>query len=198
MSVAANVARKVKRLPRGKALSFRSFLDGGSESAVRTALSRLVKNGELVNLARGIYARPKPNRYFGTSLPGPEEVARAIARASGEQLAPHGAEIARRLGVSTQAPTHAAFYTSGRTRHLKVGSTSVALEHAPAPLVAQAGSPAGRALLALHYLGRQRVTTELLRDLTRRVPAEELLRASDAPVWLRERIKELDAGTRTA
>ena len=193
MSAAANVARKVKRLPKGQALSLASFLDCGSESAVRTALSRLVKEGDLVNLARGVYARPKPNRFFGTSLPGPEEVAKAIARSSGEHLAPHGAEIARRLGLSTQAPTQAVFYTSGRTRRLKVGGTHVHFEHAPEQLVRNADSPAGRALLALHYLGRQRATTELLRDLTKRVPAQDLLREKDSPIWLRERIKELDA-----
>ncbi len=198
MSVAANVARKMKRLPKGRAFALASFLDCGSESAVRTALSRLVKNGELVNVARGVYARPKPNRFFGTSLPGPEEVALTIARSTGEHLAPHGAEIARRLGISTQAPTQAVFYTSGRTRRLEVVGTHVRFEHAPESLVRRADSPAGRALLALHYLGRQRATTALLRDLTKRVPAEDLLREKAAPTWLRDRIKALGADPRAA
>ena len=198
MSVAANVARKVKHLPKGRAIALATFLDCGSENAVRTALSRLVKNGELVNVARGVYARPKPNRFFGTSLPAPEDVAAAIARSTGEHLAPHGAEIARRLGISTQAPTQAVFYTSGRTRRLKVGGTHVRFEHAPEPLVRHADSPAGRALLALHYLGRQGATPELLRDLTKRVPAEELLRERAAPTWLRKRIRGLNADVRAA
>ncbi len=192
MSVAAKVYRRVKRLPKGRALPLASFLDCGSDNAVRTALSRLVKKGELANLARGIYARPKPNRFFGTSLPGPEEVALTIARASGEHLAPHGAEVARRLGLSSQAPIQAAFYTSGRSRHLKVGANHVHLEHAPELLVRHADSPAGRALLALHYLGRRRATTDTLRDLTRRVPAEDLLAAPGAQTWLRERLYELN------
>lgn len=196
MSVAANVGRKVKRLPKGRALALASFLGCGSESAVRTALSRLVKKGELFNLARGVYARPKPNRCFGTSLPGPEDVAHAIARSTGEHLAPHGAEIARRLGISTQAPTQAVFYTSGRTRRLKVGGTHVHFEHVPVKLTRHADSPAGRALLALYYLGRQRATTALPRDLTKRVPAEDLLREKGAPIWLRDRIKEIDADAR--
>jgi len=147
MSVAANVARKVKRLPKGRSFPLASFLDCGSESAVRTALSRLVKKGNLANLARGVYARPKPNRFFGTSLPGPEEAALTIARATGEHLAPHGAEIA---------------------------------------------------LLALHYLGRQRTTTDLLRDLTKLVPAADLLSEKGAPIWLRDRINELDVDPRAA
>ena len=198
MSAATNVAQKVKRLPKGRAFPLATFLDCGSENAVRTALSRLVKKGDLVNLARGVYARPKPNRFFGTSLPGPEEVALTIARASGEHLVPHGAEIARRLGISTQAPTQAAFYTSGRTRRLKVGGIHVHFEHAPEPLVRHADSPAGRALLALNYLGRKRATTQVIRDLTKRVPAADLLNAKGAPIWLRDRIEELDADPRAA
>lgn len=198
MSVAANVARKVKRLPMGRAFPLATFLDGGSENAVRTALSRLVKKGDLVNLARGVYARPKPNRFFGTSLPGPEDVAKAIARSTGEHLAPHGAEIARRLGLSAQAPTQAVFYTSGRTRRLKVGGTHVHFEHVPEHLVRNADSPAGLALLALHYLGRQHATADLLRDLTARVPVDGLLREKGAPIWLRERIRNLDADARAA
>ena len=198
MSVATNIETRIKRLPKGRAFPLRSFLDCGSENAVRTALSRQVKSGHLVNLAHGVYARPKPNRYFGTSLPGPEEVARVIAKASGERLAPHGAEIARRLGISTQAPTQAAFYTTGRTRRLKVGNGSVSFEHAPARLIMHADSPAGRALLALHHLGRERATPEVLRDLTRRVPVQDLLDAKHAPTWLRERLVALDADPRAA
>ena len=191
MSVAAKVARKVKRLPKGRAFSIAVFLECGSENAVRTALSRQVKRGHLVNVARGIYARPKPTRYLGSSLPGPEEVARAIARASGERLAPHGAEVARRLGLSTQVPMKAVFYTTGRTRSLKVGNTHVHFEHASEALVRNASSAAGLALLALRYLGRQYVTTDVLRALTRRVPAEDLLREQHAPAWLRERLEAL-------
>ena len=198
MSAATNVAQKVKRLPKGRAFPLATFLDCGSESAVRTALSRLVKNGELANLARGVYARPKPNHFFGTSLPGPEEVAHTIARATGEHLAPHGAEIARRLGISTQAPIQAVFYTSGRTRRLKVGGTHVHFEHAPETLVRHADSPVGRVLLALHYLGHTRATTELIRDLNKRVPVEDLLHETGTPMWLRDRIEELDADPRAA
>lgn len=191
MSVAAKVARKVKRLPKGRAFSIVVFLECGSVSAVRSAVSRQVKSGQLVNMARGIYARPKPNRFFGSSLPGPEEVARVIARVSGERLAPHGAEVARRLGLSTQMPVRTVFYTTGRTRSLKVGSTQVRFVHAPEALVRNADSAAGLALLALHYLGRRHATSDVLRALTKRIPAENLLRERHAPAWLRERLEAL-------
>ncbi len=196
MSVASKVETKLKRLPKGKPLPLQLFSDCGPEGAVRTALSRLVKRGELANVARGIYARPKPNEFFGTSLPAPEEVAEAIASVTGERLAPHGAEMARRLGLSTQMPVRAAFYTTGRTRRLQVGNSYVQFQHAPERLVAEASTRAGSALLALHHLGSEHVTAEVLQELNERVPVRELLRSKATPAWLRVRVTNLEPSLR--
>lgn len=192
MSVANRVEAKIKRLPKGKPLPLHLFSDCGPEGAVRTALSRLVKRGELANVARRIYARPKPNEFFGTSLPAPKEVAEAIASVTGERLAPHGAEIARRLGLSTQMQVKTAFYTTGRTRRLQVGNSYVQFQHAPERLVAEASTLLGSVLLALHYLGREHVTTEVLQELNERVPVRELLRSKATPAWLRALVISLD------
>lgn len=196
MSVASKVETKLKRLPKGKPLPLQLFSDCGPEGAVRTALSRLVKRGELANVARGIYARPKPNEFFGTSLPAPEEIAEAIASVTGERLAPHGAEMARRLGLSTQMPVKTAFYTTGRTRRLQVGNSYVQFQHAPERLVSEASTRAGSALLALHHLGREHVTTEMLQELNERVPVRELLRSKATPAWLRDRVTNLEPSLR--
>ena len=196
MSVASKVETKLKRLPKGKPLPLQLFSDCGPEGAVRPALSRLVKRGELANVARGIYARPKPNEFFGTSLPAPEEIAEAIASVTGERLAPHGAEMARRLGLSTQMPVRAAFYTTGRTRRLQVGNSDVQFQHAPERLVAEASTRAGSALLALQHLGREHVTTEVLQELNERVPVRELMRSKATPAWLRARVTNLEHSLR--
>lgn len=192
MSVASRVEARLKRLPKGKPLPLQLFSDCGPKGAVRTALSRLVKRGDLANVARGIYARPKPNEFFGTSLPASEEVAVAIASVTGERLAPHGAEMARRLGLSTQMPVKTAFYTTGRTRRVQVGNSYVQFQHAPERLVAEASTLVGSVLLALHFLVREHVTAELLQDLNKRFPVHELLRSKATPAWLRARVTSLE------
>lgn len=196
MSVAMQVEAKIKRLPKGKPLPLRMFLGLGPEGAVRAALSRLVKSGELVNMARGVYVRPKPNEFFGSGLPGQEEVAEVIARTTGERLAPHGAEVARRLGLSTQMPVRTAFYTTGRTRRVRVGNSFIQFEHAPERLVKEADSRTGRALLALHHLGPKHVTAEVLKELNKRVPVRELMESKATPAWLRERVRRLEPALR--
>lgn len=194
MSTAARVREKTKRLERGKPFSKQVFSDCGPDTAVRQALSRLAEEGELIRLARGVYARPKPNRFFGTSVPAPEAVAEVLAERRGERIAPHGAELARRLGLSTQVPMQPSFYTSGRTRQVPVANARVFFEHAPEGLVEQANTPAGRALLAMHYLGENRVSPEVLRIIREHVPAEEFgkIEGRRIPPWLRARLEDLE------
>jgi hypothetical protein len=140
-----------------------------------------------VRIAQGVYARPKPNRYSGTSLPATEEVAYAIAKRTGEQLAPHGAELARRFGMSTQMPVQASFYTTGRTRRIEAIHGCIYFEHAPEALMKHADSPAGQAALVLHYLGRTHATKEMAAQLLERIPAGErqrLKQSQELPVWM--------------
>lgn len=189
MSVSRRVKDKVKRLRRGQPVPIERFHGLGPAGAVRKALSRLVKSGELVNVARGLYARPEPNEFFGTQLPAEDEVARAIARARGERIATHGAWAANWLGLSSQIPVAPVFYTTGRTRSVRFGATEIQFEHAPGKIIAAAETPAGPALLALHHFGTAHVTPELLERLNERYPVAELLQVEATPVWLRRRIE---------
>lgn len=100
--------------------------------------------------------------------------------------------MARRLGLSTQMPVRAAFYTAGRTRLLKVSNSYVQFQHAPERLVIEASTRAGSALLALHHLGRKHVTAEVLQELNERVPVRDRLRSKATPAWLRALVISLE------
>lgn len=195
MTTVAKIKEKTKRLEKGKPFSKQVFSGCGSDASVRRALSRLTEEGELVRVARGVYARPKANRFFGTSMPAPEEVAKVLAKRRGEQIALHGAELARQFGLSTQIPTQASFYTTGRTREVPVATAHVFFEHAPQGLVEQAGTPAGRALLALHYLGEKRATPDVIGAIRRRVPPEAFrtIQSQRVPPWIREHLQSLES-----
>ncbi|MFT4218636.1 MAG: DUF6088 family protein [Micropruina sp.] len=177
--------------PPGKPFTVRELVGLGPRAAVDQALTRLVKSGELERPARGVYVRPRLSAALGRPVPpSPEEVVAAIAQSSGEVLAPHGAEAARRLGLSTQVPMTTVYATSGRSRRVRVGNREVILRHAAPRSLALAGRPAGDALAALRYLGAREVTTDTIRQVERRIgPAETaVLRRSVAlmPGWLSE------------
>ena len=199
MSTQERVRTKVYRLARGKPLPLATFQSCGTPTSVRQAVSRLTKSGELVRVAQGVYARPKPVRFLKNSaLPTPEAVAKAIAKQNHEELAPHGADVARRLGLSTQMTMQSAFYTTGRTRKVPLQRCTVAFEHAPKYLIEQQHTPEGAALLALYYLGARHITDEVLQRLRARIPAEAFARLDKQklPRWLRPTITALEAPPR--
>ena len=105
MSTAAAVRARIQDMPRGRPFTSSSFIVLGPRGAVDRALSRIVHEGEIERLARGVFVRPRKNRFVGKVFPGVGDVVRAIAKDSGETVQVHGAEAARRFGLTTQAPT---------------------------------------------------------------------------------------------
>ncbi|MEX2501958.1 MAG: DUF6088 family protein [Trueperaceae bacterium] len=196
MNTSERVQATVRRLPRGKPLTLETFKRCGSSTSVRQAVSRLAKRGELVRVIKGVYARPKPVRHLrSAALLAPESVAKVIAKQNGEMLAPHGADLARKLGLSTHVTMQTAFYTTGRTRKVPVGKGAIAFQHAPAYLIEQQHTPAGQALLALHHLGPRRVTGEVLGRVCERISCEEFkhVNKDKLPRWMRQAVETLES-----
>lgn len=196
MNTSERVQEKLKRLPKGKPLTLETFNQCGSPTSVRQAVSRLAKRGDLVRVTKGVYARPKPVRHLkSAALPTPESVAQVIAKQNREVLAPHGANLALKLGLSTHVTMQTAFYTTGRTRKVPVGKGAVAFQHAPKYLIEQQHTPAGKALLALHHLGPQHVTREVLARVCERISGEEFrhVNKQKLPSWMRQVVETLES-----
>lgn len=105
MSVAESIKQRVLRMQRGEPFTNTRFLKLGSRSAVDKALSRLVEEGVIQRVARGVFVRPKKSRFIGSVMPEVSRVIEVIAKDHGETVQVHGAEAARRFKLSTQMPT---------------------------------------------------------------------------------------------
>lgn len=187
MSVAEAIRTDLRNLPRGQPFTTSRFAGHGPRGAVDRALSRIVKEGGIERLSRGVFVRPKNSRFVGSVLPGIAEVVRAIARDNGETVQVHGAEAARRLGLSTQAPTAPVFHTSASSRSIRIGNTTVRMIHTSNRRRLQlAGEPAGLALAALWYLGKGHATPQAIARIESAIGPEEFarLRSADMPVWM--------------
>ena len=188
MPLTTQIRRRIVRKPKGDPFASKEFLPFGSRAAVDQTLSRMVKAGEIVRVARGIFVKPQQSRYVGAVPPAPEKVAEVILKASGEKIAPHGAEAARRLGLSTQTPMRPVFYTSGPSRRFRLGNLNVAVKHVSARKLAFAGKPEGLALSALWYLGKENVTAEVIGHIRGQLTARAFKKLKTAreimPTWM--------------
>jgi len=180
-------------LPEGATVSAKELLHLGERAAIDQALSRLVRRGEFMRVKRGLFALPVKTR-FGARAPSVEAVVENIAKATGERVSISGASAANMLGLSTQNPARQIYWTSGPSRHLKLGAQNVELKHVPSWQLRAPSSRAGHAFRALAYFGKseagealERIRPQLSEDERRELLS---LRAS-APTWMAKELSTL-------
>ncbi len=195
MTTMESIRTRIKAQPLGEPFVSSSLLSLGSRAAVDQALTRLTKEGAILRVARGVYVRPKENRFVGKVIPGTQEIVTAQAEARGEKLQAHGAEAVLALGLTTQVPMKSIFYTSGPSRKIHVGRQEVLLKHANPRLLALGTGPVGMAFAALWYMGKQQVTPETLKTVRGKLTSSEFseLRGSaQLPPWLSEAFQKFE------
>src|SRR5260370_138949 len=121
MTTMKAIRNHIREIGVGEPFTSAQFTCFGTRASVDQTLSRLVKQGEIARISRGVFVRPKKSRHVGQVMPEASKVAQAIANAHGETIQVHGAEAARLLGLTTQMPLQSLFYTSGRSREIKLG-----------------------------------------------------------------------------
>ena len=120
-------------------------------------------------------------------MPDIHEVVETIARSNGETIQIHGAEAARRFGLTTQVPTAPLFHTNASSRTIRIGGVTVRMVHTSNRRRLQcAGEPTGAALSALWYLGKDNVTPETIARIEAALGPTEFdkLRSADMPAWM--------------
>lgn len=192
MKTAGQIRQHIEALPAGEPFTPATLLECGRRAAVDQTLSRLVKAGVIERVARGMFVRPEISRHVGKVPPEPARIAETIARATGSVVDIHGAEAARRLELTTQTPSQTVFNTSGRSRRIHVGKSEIQLRHVSPRKLALSGRPAGLALAALWYLGKNEVTPELIGRIRMKLPASEFQALKSAtssmPAWMSDAI----------
>ena len=186
LSTRSRVLAYAQCQPDGALLRANELLAFGSRAAVDQALARLAREGTLLRIARGVYARPVEGR-FGTRAPSEDAILAAWGAARGEVVAPAPVAAANALGLTTQNPVRSVYITSGPSRDLTLGSRTIELRHAPSWLVNAPATRAGAILRAGAWLGRDRAADGLTPIVTALDATEhDALRhaVAGAPTWL--------------
>lgn len=145
------IRRHIFRLTKGSLFVTRDFLSYGSRAAVDQSLSRLVKQGIIRRLARGVFARddhPIPT-------PSALEIATIKAAAFGKQILTHGLDAAAALGLVAQGNREPTYCASGRSTSFQYGSVMIHLCGTCPRKMALGDSRNGLLIRALWQLGRK-------------------------------------------
>lgn len=157
------VISRIRATPKGWAFSPRDFLDFGQRRTIDSALHRLVQQGKVRRIIRGIYDDPRSSKFLNRTLsPDIDQVARALARKFRWRIQPNGATALNILGLSTQVPARIVYRSDGPDRRYKVGNTSLVFEHTALKEAGFKLRESGLIVQALRSLGQERVTPEVI------------------------------------
>jgi Family of unknown function (DUF6088) len=191
------IKNRIETMPVGEPFTPAEFLSLGTRTAIDKTLARLVKAGLLMRVTRGVFVRPEESKY-GKVPPSALKI--AMAKANGAIVEVHGAEAVRRFGLSTQVQVQPVYYTSGGTKHFKLGQLPITLKHiSPRKLVAP-GTNVGLAISALWYLGKEQVKPNVFEAIKSKLNSsefEELKQsASSMPAWMADALWKYERETR--
>lgn len=121
-SIENKIISTINRKKHGAILFASDFAGIGERKAVNKAFERIALSGKIIRIARGIYCKPKIDTEFdfGIIYPSVDDVAQAIAQRDKCRIVPTGDAALNKLGLSTQVPMNAVYYTDGTPRRIKV------------------------------------------------------------------------------
>lgn len=183
----------IRSFGRGKIFFADDFVGTGTPEAIRQALLRLSKAGEIIRVAQGIYCYPEIDTRLGLGVikPSYEQIADALAERTHARIVPTGEYALNALGLSTQVPMNFIYLTDGPSRSIEIseGRGITFKKTAPKNLVFQ-NRLAMLVTSALKSIKKENVTEDQIKQI------ETLLRQEDKesvladlklmPVWIRK------------
>lgn len=167
-------------------LSSNDFMHLATRSLINETLAKLTQQGKLMRVAHGFYVLPVQGK-FGVRPPSTESVVNAIETILGDVVVANGAAEAHALGITAQVPVREVFYTSGRSRKLRLGNRQVELKHVNHCHLLHGKRLAGKAIRILLWLG-QDGSLEAASRLRTQLPQSEWEAIKDVqhllPSWL--------------
>lgn len=184
------ILHHIRTKPRGTLYFPEDFKSFGSDEAIRVALHRMVKGGDVERISQGIYTLPKKSKLLGKVYPSIDEVAQAIAKRDRARIIPTGAFALHALGLSTQVPTKAVYLTDGASRIIHVGNQTILFKRTSPKNLAVKGKLSGLAIQALKAIGKDQLSETVAHKVIEILQQEDnskLLHDSDlAPAWIRK------------
>ncbi len=192
-SVTDKITNRIKYKNRGWVFTPRDFLDVGSRGAVDQVLFRLVKQGMIRRLDRGVYDYPKQHATLGTLSPNPDGLARALA--GGDLVFPSGAVAANTLGLSTQVPAKSFYVTNSTVRSRFIAGQTIKLKRARVALLDNVHDKTNFVLQALSYLGKTNMDDQIIQRCARVLSDRDMLDLNKAishiPGWMADTLHKI-------
>ena len=175
------------------------FTDLGSRQSIDVALYRLLQEGRIRRIARGVYDYPRFSDLLETTLsPDYDLAARAIARRHGWRIQISGSAALNILGLSTQVPGRLTYLSDGPSRELVINENTIEFRHSSLKEAGFKHRESALIVQALRALGPDHITSEVttrIRKWLDPVLYTRILKdTKTAAGWIHQAIREICEG----
>lgn len=186
--------QRIEVLPDDTVL-FRSDFPEFHSEFVGETLAALTREGVLVKVAQGIYAKPRRSR-FGTVIPSVDKIVQAIAIRDHAEVLPSGMTALNALGLSTQVPMNYTYLTTGSERTIQLANCQIKLKRGVPKNFCFQTKLIGLLTQALKTLKQENVgenELQIIRELlSKESDKEALLKDVDnMPAWMKRIVKPM-------
>lgn len=189
------ILRRVAKKGRGWAFTPHDFADLGDPRGLGMALTRLVRQGKIRRVARGIYDSPRDHPVLGQAGATAEAVVDAVARGRHLRLLPSPQVAANQLGLTTQVPAQMVYQTDGAPAKVVLGNRQIIFRRNTGRNLALAGRASGLVAQALRDVGKGKVTPDIIRHLRKRLDSAARKELEQdillVPAWMRPHFREI-------
>ena len=131
ISVSGLIGDQINKFDPGTVFTLDDFSKHGSRKAIAVTLSRLVKEGIIKRIRRGLYMVPKESR-FGTIPPDSKAVIKAISK-QGKKSYLSGASASNKLGLTTQVPNIIILRGGASDSSIEIGGIKIEIKAGKSP-----------------------------------------------------------------
>ena len=172
------------------------FVDISDKTSVNAYLARLVDEGLIRRVLRGVYDKPEYNDFLEEYVaPSPDKVANALARNFGWTIVPCGDTALNLLGLSTQVPAAWVYVSDGTYKEYTYDNTTIQFKRTTNKEVSKLSYKTALTVQALKALGKDKIDDTVMNRLSKLLTAEEkqtmLEEAKAATSWIYEYIKQI-------
>lgn len=170
------------------------FVDISDKTSVNAYLARLVEEGLIRRVLRGVYDKPEYNDFLKEYVaPSPDKVANALARNFGWTIVPCGDTALNLLGLSTQVPVAWVYVSDGTYKEYTYDHTTIRFKRTTNKEISKLSYKTALTVQALKALGKDKVDDIVINRLSKLLTAEEKKtmpeEAKAATSWIYEDIK---------
>jgi hypothetical protein len=158
-SVNSIIEWKINKLKSGKVFFASDFKEIGTSTAIRKSLSRLVESKHIERIAQGIYVKPKNDKVFGKILPSIKDLAESLAKKEHVKIKPSGQYALNKVGLSSQVPMRLVFQTTGNSKNIKIGKSTILFKSTTAKKLSMKGEITSLLFLGLEDLDLQKLSS---------------------------------------